>query len=116
MYVRTRVLLLLVGIVFNLGALAAEADFDQRLRARLVNSVPAAVASAGGERLHATVALKRFYLERLYQPVWVSGPGLSAAGREMLEILQGVTMHGLRAEDYHLGALRRLAGDRKSVV
>ncbi len=110
MYVRTRVLLLLVGIVFNLGALAAEADFDQRLRARLVNSVPAAVASAGGERLHATVALKRFYLERLYQPVWVSGAGLSAAGREMLEILQGVTMHGLRAEDYHLGALRRLAG------
>lgn len=108
MSVRIQVLLALVGILFNLGVQAAEADLDQRLRARLVNSTPGAVASAGGQRLHATVALKRFYLERLYQPVWVSGAELSRAGRDLLAVLDSATTHGLRAEDYHLDAIARL--------
>ncbi len=111
MDVLVRALLVLTGVILSLSVQAADTGLDQRLRARLANPAPQAAFSAGGERLHATTALKRFYLERLYQPVWVAGEGFSEAGREMLEVLGHASAHGLRAEDYHLAALRRLSAE-----
>lgn len=81
----------------------------EALRHRLEPPTDAAAlgASVDGE------ALRDFYVERGYQPLWVSGEGARPGAHELVAALAAAARDGLRPEDYgaaRLGALLSEAG------
>jgi murein L,D-transpeptidase YcbB/YkuD len=52
--------------------------------------------------------LPGFYLSREYASAWVDELGLTAAGRQLLNLLRSADEHGLCPEDYHLARIESL--------
>jgi L,D-transpeptidase YcbB len=50
-------------------------------------------------------ALVRFYEQRGYEPAWIAGSGLSAAGRNILAEIRNAAVQGLNASEYLLEAI-----------
>jgi murein L,D-transpeptidase YcbB/YkuD len=60
------------------------------------------------EMLLNTDILPSFYRSREYAPAWVDDLGLTAAGRQLLDLLRSADEHGLCPEDYHLARIEAL--------
>lgn len=65
---------------------------------------------AAGEALHATTALPMFYEARGFVPVWLNGTMPAPLARRLIQEIARSEEEGLRPADYHLEAIRRLAG------
>ena len=94
------------------GASKTAPDDDpvqERIRIRLeAAGVPARI-SAAGSPLRAGRALPAFYEGRAYRPAWVGEEALLPAADSMLASVESAWREGLRPDDYHLEAVRRLA-------
>jgi len=62
----------------------------------------------GREMLLNSDLLPEFYLSREYASAWVDELGLTAAGRQLLNLLRSADEHGLCPEDYHLARIESL--------
>lgn len=88
-------------------AISAGADaVREALRYRLEFDGADSRIEAAGEPLLALGTLRRFYAERLYQPVW--SHGRTEAVPALLEAVRASASHGLDPGDYHVGAIQRL--------
>ncbi|MEJ2657409.1 MAG: L,D-transpeptidase family protein [Desulfobacterales bacterium] len=65
---------------------------------------------AGEERIFSTAMLQRFYVRRVYVPVWVSKGGPLPSVSVLVEKLKGAYEEGLRPGDYHLDAIQKILG------
>lgn len=79
-----------------------------RLRVRLEQRHEQETFIAAGDLIFAQTTLPRFYLQRDFQPAWRDAGRPSAGFAVLLEALQQLDREGLRPEDYHLAALKRL--------
>lgn len=119
---RVSIITLLVALAAVLGPFRAVAqapvpsgfpDPDQeqlmeRLGLRLEGGGEVGRIAAAGRTLLGDDSILDFYRGRLYRPAWMENGDLSARGREVLALVQGVRSHGLRPEDYHLPVLDSL--------
>lgn len=64
-------------------------------------------AVAGEVRLKHARAIEPFYLRRDYQPVWMDSFELTAAGKELLQVLRETSADHWRNYDYGLDTLER---------
>ena len=72
---------------------------------------------ANGGRLHADLALRRFYEERVYLPVWIDAGGeVRQRARSLLRGLREAGEHGLRPEDYHPVQIDSLLGELRAAA
>jgi len=62
----------------------------------------------GGEMLLNADILPGFYKARDYAPAWVEDLGLTASGRQMLDLLRNADEEGLCPEDYHLSQIEAI--------
>jgi murein L,D-transpeptidase YcbB/YkuD len=96
-----------------LGAVACGRDQTAEHLERTLSSPEA--AAAVGTRLEL---VRRVYLDRDYQPVWIDGSGLDGRGRDLIETLCHAERQGLRSADYDLPGLQAqlasLSEDKKS--
>lgn len=82
---------------------------EERIRSRIErNGSATAVIAVGGERLHASTDLPRFYERGGFQPTWVTSDGPTPLADSLIEAIAGAEREGLRPEDYHLSRVRSL--------
>lgn len=104
----------LFGLAFLLLAPPAPADVSpaivgtelasarELLRTRIEEAGHPPAIEVGPERVHASLTLPRFYLERGFGLAWSDGRGPNRAARELVAEIRAVHRHGLRPDDYHL--------------
>ncbi len=78
---------------------------QEAVRTRL--EAPEALLAAG-QVLYATTALPAFYERQGYAPVWVRDAAPTPMARRLVREIARADAEGLRPEDYHLEAVRRL--------
>jgi murein L,D-transpeptidase YcbB/YkuD len=110
----TRAILLNSACVITLlGATACGPDKTAKQLEVTLSSANA--APAVGARLEL---VRRVYLDRNYQPLWIDGSKLEARARDLIETLCHAEREGLRAADYDLAGLQtelaRLREHKKS--
>lgn len=92
-----------------------QTELQDRLRARVEAPYAAGSMEVMDERVQARNTLQRVYAARAFAPMWVSAEGLTPRGQQLSEWLETEPRkHGLRAADYHLGAVNRLADDDRA--
>ena len=84
------------------------------LRARIPVSGAAPRLTLEGQTFQASPDLACFYQRRDFAPAWSDGEALRPRVEELLAAFAAVPDDGLRAEDYRLAALRRLAAAVRS--
>jgi murein L,D-transpeptidase YcbB/YkuD len=94
-----------VGRVLNDSPASLVAE---QIRTRIEAAGVVTELQAGGDPVYASEALPGFYLRRLYRPVWSYERGLSRLVVDLVNALHRANLDGLRAEDYHLAAIRSL--------
>ncbi len=57
-------------------------------------------------------ALQTFYLNRSYQPYWVSKSRPKSNARDLVEIIENSWIHGLNPYSYHLENIHKLIGEK----
>jgi murein L,D-transpeptidase YcbB/YkuD len=77
----------------------------ERIRNRIEAAGVVADLRAGGEPVYASAVLPNFYVRRVYRPAWSDARGLSRVADDLVRVLRGADLEGLRAEDYHLAGL-----------
>lgn len=100
--------LLFGALITSVGASANEVRLDNRLRARF-ETVQEVQVQAPNSRLFAQTALRRFYQERLFAPVWLTDRGTKPQFRALVDTVLSANAHGLNPADYHAEALQRLS-------
>lgn len=84
------------------------ADLREALRDRLESIPPEQPLMAGEHHVPGAAAVRRFYEDRLFEPLWIDGHGQSTAAKELLAVLAEAEDHGLDREDYGNGIIETL--------
>ncbi|MBN2201990.1 L,D-transpeptidase family protein, partial [bacterium] len=80
----------------------------EQIRIRIEDAGVVAELKAGGEPVYASEALPGFYERRLYLPGWSNKRGPTRRVDELIGVLRGADLEGLRTEDYHFAAIESL--------
>ncbi|MGD2245172.1 MAG: L,D-transpeptidase family protein [Candidatus Aminicenantes bacterium] len=78
------------------------------IRNRIETASFPAQLKAGEEVLFASVALPRFYEQRVYRPAWVDDTGPLSRAEALVRAIHGARNEGLHPEDYHLRKMESL--------
>ncbi|MCK8515540.1 L,D-transpeptidase family protein [Methylonatrum kenyense] len=96
-------------LVLLLAALPlSAADLREALRDRLESIPPDQPLMAGEHQVPGPGAVRRFYQERLFEPLWIDAGGRVERAAELLEVLVEAESHGLDRDDYGNGLLEAL--------
>lgn len=87
---------------------APDDPVTERIRARLEAGGRPLRMTAAGTPIHAGSALPTFYERRAFRPAWSEDRRPRPAADSLLAALEAADREGLRPEDYHLEALRKL--------
>lgn len=92
-----------------LGQTGPDRPLSEQVRERLRNRIEAGEAlgalTVGGELIHASVVLPRFYERRTYRPAWTDNDGPLPQVDDLIRAIRGARREGLRPADYHLGKI-----------
>ncbi|HLB80449.1 MAG TPA: L,D-transpeptidase family protein [Dongiaceae bacterium] len=102
-----RFLLVLIAVVAVAAPVAAAPDMAAALRLRLDVGAAATDSDVGDRDL---VAVRRFYAERGFQPVWVDSTGATARAKAIVDAIEGAAVDGLDPADYDAAAIAERLG------
>ena len=94
--------MLLIGITL---AAPDPALVRESLRERIETAGFPPRTAIGSERIHASIALPQFYLNRGFNPAWTDSSGRRPLVPVLMSALRSVRLDGLRPADYHLSRI-----------
>ena len=106
-------------LVLSLGSFpcSASQSLSNQVQEHLRNRIEAAGIPpeivVGVEKIHASVALPRFYTNRVFRGAWVDDKGLKPQAAEFVNAILGAGAEGLNPQDYHLDKIIELLGTIK---
>ena len=81
-------------------------DVKERLRSRIEASSSGFPSMLiGNESIKTTKALPNFYLQRLFEPVWIERENFLSEARQMIDAILEAEKEGLNPKDYHVDKL-----------
>lgn len=80
----------------------------EMLRSRLEVSGLPSTLSVDSKRVYSTRTLPEFYIQRVYEPVWIDSRGLKPMADDLVSAIKGSYTEGLNPADYHLPAIERM--------
>lgn len=105
--VRGRIVITLL-LWLSLLVPGAADELQEALRERIEAFQAGFGATVGERRLLAEPALVDFYIERGFEPAWLTSAHLGNQVNALLQSIRGARWHGLRSEDYHERAIVKL--------
>jgi len=97
-------------LTFSLsGSAAGNGTLTEQLRVRIENGAQQGQRTPAGNHILAEQSLRRFYLQRSFQPAWSDNGSLTTALTELLASIDAASIQGLDPADYHQAALAQLA-------
>jgi len=85
----------------NLFGQTKEDRLREALRIIIENRNRAEYITAGGEKLHSSVLLPRFYIHRTFKPAWIDKSGITRNARVLYNTISLAYKEGLEPNDYH---------------
>jgi len=82
-------------------------EFPKNIRQFIDNTTPLVRYEIDHEYLFSWNVLQRFYLKRIYTPVWITNNTLDPNGHVLLEYIRHVDLQGLQPTDYHLNLIEK---------
>ena len=100
---------------FGLLQNVASENLSDQVREFLRNRIEAAGippnVSVGEEVIHASVALPRFYEDRVYQLAWSDNDGPRHQADALINAIHEADREGLRPDDYHLSCIEAIVSE-----
>jgi hypothetical protein len=90
-------------IAYGSPLFQADEEVKESLRRRIeagASGLPS--MTIGNESIKTTKALPNFYLQRLFEPVWIGKVGFLSEARRMIDVILEAEKEGLNPRDYHI--------------
>ncbi|MFH1934926.1 MAG: L,D-transpeptidase family protein [Pseudomonadota bacterium] len=99
------------GLLQNVAAKNLSDQVREFLRNRIEAAGIPPNVSVGEEVIHASVALPRFYEDRVYQPAWSDNDGPRHQADALINAIHEADREGLRPDDYHLSCIEAIVSE-----
>ena len=104
--------LLFLALLLNALLCSASQSLSDQVQEHLRNRIEAAGIPpeivVGGEKIHASVALPRFYTNRFFRGAWIDDRGLKPLVTGFVNAIHDAAAEGLHPQDYHLDNIEEL--------
>ncbi len=102
-----KILLLLAMFMVNHFVFAGLHNLQETIRNYIESGPVTTRYIIDNEMLYSSQVLPRFYLQRSFEPAWISNDKLNQHANAMIKAIRDATEHGLEPADYHLSLIEK---------